>query len=157
MADFVGLELRGARNLDARLKGAMGKPGYVAGLRAASKVFIEDDLKRYPPYRYVPQEFTSEKHQRWFFWALRQGIITVPYSRTGAMREGWRALKFRAESVLIVNEEPAAVWAKGDETQTDAHRRRGWRTVGEDLRRAAQKLARIVARHIERAMGGRSK
>jgi hypothetical protein len=46
--------------------------------------------KIYPPPRRAPFEFVSLKQRRWFFWALKNGIITVPYRRTYVLQNAWR-------------------------------------------------------------------
>lgn len=36
------------------------------------------------------QPFRTEKSRRFFFWALKQGLITVPYQRTGTYARAWK-------------------------------------------------------------------
>lgn len=54
-------------------------------------VSAQKRITKYPP-RYqgkLPGGFKSEKQRRYFFWALREGIIQVPYQRTGTYGRAW--------------------------------------------------------------------
>ncbi len=42
-----------------------------------------------PPQRPYPKMLRTTRQRRYFFWALAQGIIKVPYSRTGKMQQRW--------------------------------------------------------------------
>lgn len=42
-----------------------------------------------PPQRPYPQMLRTEKQRRYFFWALRNGIIQVPYVRRGKLGQSW--------------------------------------------------------------------
>src|SRR3990167_3779113 len=64
-----------------------------AELRAAmieSLSFAQGFLANYPP-RPVSfhARFVSDKQRRFFFWALREGKIQVPYRRTTTLGPGW--------------------------------------------------------------------
>lgn len=42
-----------------------------------------------PPQRPYPQMLRTEKQRRYFFWALRNGLIQVPYVRRGKLGQSW--------------------------------------------------------------------
>jgi len=42
-----------------------------------------------PPMRPYPKMLRTPKQRRYFFWALAQGIIKVPYVRTGKLGQSW--------------------------------------------------------------------
>ena len=42
-----------------------------------------------PPQRPYPKMLRTPKQRRYFFWALAQGIIKVPYVRTGKLGQSW--------------------------------------------------------------------
>ena len=52
---------------------------------------LQDDLTDYPgpPQRPYPKMLRTDKQRRYFFWALKQGIIQVPYVRTGKLGQSW--------------------------------------------------------------------
>jgi len=49
----------------------------------AAAVHVKGMISKYPPLAnaHRPQPFKTEKSKRYFFWALKQGIIEVPYRR----------------------------------------------------------------------------
>ena len=55
----------------------------------ASLKILEDYMKDYPPKSDGPMRFKTAKQRRYFFWALRNGRIVVPYSRTGKLGQAW--------------------------------------------------------------------
>lgn len=42
-----------------------------------------------PPHRPYPKMLRTARQRRYFFWALAQGIIKVPYVRSGKMQQSW--------------------------------------------------------------------
>ncbi len=42
-----------------------------------------------PPQRPYPQMLRTEKQRRYFFWALKNGLIQVPYVRRGKLGQSW--------------------------------------------------------------------
>ncbi len=57
----------------------------------ASLLELVDYMEDYPgpPQRPYPKMLRTAKQRRYFFWALAQGIIKVPYVRTGKLGQGW--------------------------------------------------------------------
>jgi len=47
-------------------------------------------LRRYPPQSYKAQPFKTDRQRKFFFAALRDGRISVPYQRTRNLADGWR-------------------------------------------------------------------
>ncbi len=70
-------------------------------------------ITNYPPRMYRAQPFVSDKQRRAFFAMLRSGAITVPYSRTYALRAGWRPIK-TADGAEVRNDVPYAGMVMGD-------------------------------------------
>ena len=53
-----------------------------AGREAGDMILHSPGMPRnYPPGNHGPRPFVSDKQRRYFFWALKQGIIEVPYRR----------------------------------------------------------------------------
>lgn len=82
MADF-SIEIKGLDEALKKLDGIMAD----ATLRPPMNDAVADvqkEVKRYPPqYGGSPpfEGFKTDKQRRWFFWALREGKIQVPYKR----------------------------------------------------------------------------
>ncbi len=57
----------------------------------ASLLSLQDALTDYPgpPMRPYPKMLRTEKQRRYFFWALKEGLIQVPYHRTGKLGQSW--------------------------------------------------------------------
>ena len=57
----------------------------------ASLLQLHSDLTDYPgpPQRPYPKMLRTERQRRYFFWALKNGVITVPYHRTGKLGQSW--------------------------------------------------------------------
>jgi hypothetical protein len=68
--------------------------GRIFGRMTAAKV----KLKRYPPQTNLAQPFKTEKQRKFFFAALREGRIKVPYQRTRTLAEGWSVARTQNRS-----------------------------------------------------------
>ena len=56
-------------------------------------------LVRYPPkYAGGPFPWVSPKQRRYVMWAIRNGIIQVPYKRTGTYGDAWQVIKVDLKS-----------------------------------------------------------
>jgi hypothetical protein len=63
-----------------------------AVLRAAmvrATALVQNRLVVYPPAQRRPQPFKTDKQRRFFFAALREGRIEVPYRRTMTLGRRW--------------------------------------------------------------------
>lgn len=83
----------------------------------------------YPPQRNAPQPFKTDRSRRWFFWALRSGLISVPYTRTGLLANSWSA-HVSGWSGDLRNSAAHAGLVVGDE-QVSYHRPNWW--LAEDV------------------------
>lgn len=59
----------------------------VAGKAAALETIAT--AKPYPSQSHKKQPFKSAKQRRFFFAALKSGVISVPYQRTFALQDAW--------------------------------------------------------------------
>lgn len=55
----------------------------------ASLLDLHNDLTDYPPPSSGKMRFKSAKQRRYFFWAVSNGVIQVPYVRTGKLGQSW--------------------------------------------------------------------
>lgn len=81
-------ELRGLAELEAEINrwpdqalaaGEVGMQGALA--------YLHSQIPQYPPPPGpdAPSPLQTERQRRWFFWALREGRIQVPYARSGTL------------------------------------------------------------------------
>ena len=80
----------------------------------------------YPAQRNAPQPFKTDRQRRWFFWALRTGQITVPYSRTGTLANSWRARKEGWSHWVLENSAAYAALVVGRGEQAKYHEGHWW-------------------------------
>ena len=85
----------------------------------------------YPPQTFAPQPFKTARQRRWFFWALKTGQITVPYSRTGTIANSWRTRKEGWSHWVLENSAPYAALVVGRGTQARYHRDNWW--IADDI------------------------
>jgi len=86
----IQIELQGLDLLIAKL-------GRLAAFRSLQPAMRDSlnrvwgDVAKYPksPPEGVFKGFVSAKQRRWFFAALREGRIEVPYKRTGTLGRSW--------------------------------------------------------------------
>ena len=111
-------------------------------------------LGRYPPQNTsFRMRFKSDRQRRWFFWALRTGLIQVPYRRTTTLgprwnfTEGFRRLSGGGWRGHLNNVTSYAQWVQDERKQAQVHRGR-WSTV-QTLTRAP---ARVMRQYFQRAL-----
>lgn len=151
MTDFITIKVAGIDKLLAkltqfpdRIRANLRQAGHEAG----TEIVETPGLGKYPPPYHAAQPFKSEKQRRFFFWALGEGIIDVPYRRgqsPGSQRLG---TQFYVQSepgsqyveVTIGNRAGYAPHVIGED-QSAYMAGGGWRKLREV---AVEKTARIV-------------
>ena len=70
--------------------------------------FVNNVLREtatYPPRKYVSIAeaggWVSDRQRRWFFWALKEGKIEVPYKRTGTLGRSWQQRVARETDSIV--------------------------------------------------------
>ena len=93
---------------------------------------VRTQIAVYPPpphgYRMV---WKSEKQRRWFFAALREGQIVVPYRRTGRLGQRWTTEVIVAPAEVrgvVGNVTTYGPWVQSEAKQAFIHQGR-WRTA----------------------------
>ena len=81
---------------------------------------------RYPEPRRISQPFKTDKQRRWFFFALRTGLISVPYVRTGVLASSWRAESSGWAEWSVVNSAAYSALVVGRGTQVRYHKDHWW-------------------------------
>ena len=91
--------------------------------------------EKQPAQKYVSRRraygkpFFTAKQRRYFFWALKEGIIDVPYHRTGKLGKGWKVKRDpRAGWATITNAVPYAPYVQGM-VQSRHEKLGGWKRV----------------------------
>jgi hypothetical protein len=98
-------------------------------------VFLLDDrfadvlikkLGEYPRPSRAPQPFRSAKQRRWFFAALEDGTIKVPYQRTEQLMKGWKKEQ-TPQGVTVFNTVPYASLVQGRRNDQSPYHRATWK------------------------------
>lgn len=87
MADIV-VTVEGIPELQARLGRALSD-AVLRGAMTQATALVQRRLAVYPPASHRKMVWVSEKQRRFFFAALREGTIEVPYRRTGTLGRRW--------------------------------------------------------------------
>lgn len=109
--------------------------------------FMDD----YPPERKRSQPFKSDKQRRFFFAALRDGRIVVPYHRTGLLGRTWQMrVQITAQQVIGVlsNDTPYGPFVQAPPPTQAAYHQGNWRTTDD----AVQKLGPVIVQTFKRAI-----
>lgn len=142
-----------------RITGKLGKLGEFAedNIINAVNPAVVRLMQIYEPWKKVTrlaaygQTFQSDKQRRWFFAALRDGTIDVPYRRTFAMKNAW-VIRGRGRSSSIVNDSAGAIYAMGSKTQSPLHKLMGWKTVEWRLQHPGREFANAAINGIRDAI-----
>lgn len=134
MADFVGIEVIGLKELAARLD-KLPEAAQDMGVEEANKkiVYVE---RMYAQYKYISVKqsggWKSEKQRRYVMAMLRSGEMKIPYRRTQKLSRGWRTYG-AGKTQIVANEVQYAQYVKDLPTQTQGHMLRGWDVIQTDL------------------------
>lgn len=113
----------------------------------------------YPQQKHVPMEFVSDKQRRWFFAALRNGEIEVPYKRTRQLSRGWETRADRGD-VEVVNPVRYAAWVMGRRHQTSMMKKIGWPKVDDVHEKTKRRgvyrraMSRMTAQFVKKLKRG---
>jgi len=157
----VTLKITGLEELEAKLSKLDGRLQRVMQLAA---IAVGHEVKRiagqYPPRKYVPLSavggFASDKSRRFFFAALREGKIDVPYRRgvsPGSERLGtrWHVEKHGRTGAAVGNPVSYAPYVHSPGGQTSMMAAIGWPTT-EDIRDKVESGGRIK-RIVQKVIG----
>lgn len=122
----------------------------------ASLLSLQDDLTDYPPrpQRPYPKMLRTAKQRRYFFWALKQGIIQVPYVRTGKLGQSWTWKITETDAGIrgvVGTNMNYARWVQNKEKQAMIHRS-NWTTDADAIANRRAEIGRRFAAAIRRAM-----
>lgn len=140
-----------------RKLGKMG-PGVYKPAIAEGAAHIKSVIATYPPARHGAQPFKTVKQMRYFFYALANGLIEVPYKRgispnSEALGRRWTiAFRDDGKTAVIGNNASYAQIVQDDKLQSNYHRVTGWKTDKQVAESEARELREIVARHIRKAL-----
>jgi hypothetical protein len=128
-----------------------------AGLKAMAG-YLRGKMSVYPPSdgSRPPQPFVSEKQRRYFFAALRDGNIKMPYRRSGNLSKRWGQSEADGGLTQIVgNDAGYASFVLGAEHQSLYMKSLGWRSTADVVEREADASFRTFVAGFRQSMQGR--
>jgi hypothetical protein len=143
MSDFIGIDIHGLPHLQNLLKAV--PPAVQDAITDDLSTYTINVLRAYPPHRYVTRQaaygrtFQSDKQRRWFFAALKDGRLKIPYPRTQTLSRGWHQVGRGAQSI-IANETPYAGLVMGDGEQSRHAALVGWNTTASILKERERRM-----------------
>ena len=150
----MSIRIEGLEPLQARIEKLTKFKSTIAAIADAGK-YIKKKARLYPPKPGRKQPFKTDKQRRFFFWALRNGSIQVPYRRTRTLKGGWNNVAsnggFRQ---IISNEVPYAPLVQGAGSQAQYHATTGWPTEEKIAQTEAPEVYRIIEKGIEQDLAG---
>ena len=144
---FVAIDVQGLDELGAKFDQL--PPAVQDQVTEDVSDYLVNVLQLNPPQNYVTRfmaygtTFFTDRQRRWFFWALNNGAITVPYERTQAQSEGWHKIG-QGANVMVVNETPGVIFTRGDDTQSRHEYLVGWETTIQVIKRRADRIMEIA-------------
>ena len=151
----VEVEIGGlAEALDMFLQGNVKVGMALRRATAAAVKVLRARAAKYPGKSTGKMTFVSDKQRRFFFAALRQGTIQVPYRRTGTLGRKWTSkVTFTDDEVMgfAGNNAPYARFVQGFDTQARIHAG-NWQTEQDVANDSRDEIMGIFADEIGRAM-----
>jgi hypothetical protein len=121
---------------------------------AEAGAYIKNIMASYPPQiTGRAQPFKTRRQRAFVMAALREGLITVPYRRTGGLGRRWTVvLRDGGKTAVVSNNAPHArlMHAAGDQAQF--HAAGGWKTDKQVAQEEAGAVKAILARHVREAV-----
>jgi len=151
----VEIEVAGlAEALDMFLQGEAKVGLALRRATTASLQLLRKRLAKYPGKSAGSMQFVSDKQRRFFFAALREGRIQVPYRRTGTLGRKWTSrVTFTDQDVMGIlgNNAPYAPYVQGFGAQAGIHAG-NWQTEQDVATESRDEIMGIFAGEISRAM-----
>jgi hypothetical protein len=130
-----------------------------AGMYLVGKLKIYPAEKQQTRTSVYGEPFKTEKQRRYFFYALKKGLITVPYSRgADARSERFKAAwtmttRNSGMTVVIGNDTTYGPYLMDDNQQSKFMAAKGWKTIGAVEEEEAKAVSDYVIFETSRLLG----
>lgn len=152
MALSLSVVTRGLESI-ANLANTLRGNGWMVEAANEAARDLERDLQTYPGVRRRKQPFKTDKQRRFFFAALADGRIRVPYQRTNRLGKGWRAgvtMTGGGLTITVGNTTAHAPYVQG--SQQAGYHRGNWKTVSELSQGEERTIVSIFDRHVDQVI-----
>lgn len=124
--------------------GAIGRGLDNAGAR------VQAFMQVYPATRRQAQPPKTDLQRRFIHWAVRNGVVGIPYGRTGALAAGWQVeASGNVRTILNENDHADIVQGPGQAGYHSGN----WRTVDDGAEMAGPVLAEEMESAISEVLG----
>jgi hypothetical protein len=161
--NLFSIDVTGLEQVQKRL--AKLAPALMADVDIAAANYLLDVIvnKEIPPYKHVRRDvaypetgdgFFSPKQKRWFFWALKHGMIDSPYRRRGkhgGIATRWHIIRHN-QDVSLVNDDPAAMYLYDNDRQARQLGMVGWLKIQEILAWRKKNIEGVLLRAANKAI-----
>ncbi len=120
----------------------------------ASLLSLHDDLTDYPSKSTGKVRFKTARQRRYFFWAVKNGVIQVPYARTGKLGQSWNTQVTEAGIGMygkIGTNMGYAKWVQSAESQARIHQG-NWLTDEQAFGKRRDEIVQRFRRAIKSAL-----
>jgi hypothetical protein len=126
----------------------------IAGALLTAAQILKREEALYPRSFPHKQPFATDASRRYFFWALKNGVINVPYRRTQALANSWEVTPSGAQGLTVdvgtaYDKAPMMKSAR----MTTYHRVTGWESAPLTARRVEPHLLSVIHRGIAEWVG----
>lgn len=124
----------------------------------AAAVIALDHVKPYPSARAHPARgFASDKSRRYFFFALRHGLIDVPYRRgqsrsSEALGRSW-TMKLRSDTEAVIGTAVSYAPLVKGARQSPYMATLGWTRIDDDMLRAQGDIRAVIDAGVRKILG----
>jgi hypothetical protein len=154
----MGVKLRGLKETVAMLENLASLEWAKAGL-AIGAAYVKRIMAEYPPSPggrpQFPNGFKTKKQQRYFFWALKNGAIEVPYRRGVSPQSETLGRKWTIEgrhggmTRVVSNNASYGPIVHSAELQAAYHETTGWITDEEAMEKAEPKTQGFIVERLK--------
>lgn len=142
----------------------LSNPMQFRNVLLAAGLVVETEIKRYPP-RNSPSRasvygttFVSDKQRRFVMWAIRAGVIDVPYRRGQSpssknLQQSWNTRVISDTEVSIGTAVSYAPVVMGAERQSKYMAAVGWRTAQDAINIAQPKALAVIRVGVAKILG----
>lgn len=151
MADFIGIDIQGLAEIEARL-GQIPEEAMDAGVELANEYIVNFE-RLYPPRvqhgEGNPYKWDSDRQRKAYFASNGFGG-GIPYQRTQNLAQGWNVLG-EGKNQIVVNEVPYAAFVK-DFQQSRGHLHDGWDIIQTDIINRLDEIVRRFEAGVKNAI-----
>lgn len=152
--------IKGDKELQAKFRKLSNPQELVPTLKAVA-VDIKGAISKYPEgNQHRPQPFKTAKQRAFFFWALANNVIEVPYRRGQSpgsedLGPSWTVKGMKGGLQQVVgNDTSYGPLVQDPNMQTTYHQETGWQTTDDVIEEKEKEALREIQKAVDRILAG---